>query len=53
MAIVGEIVDYKFVPFETPIPVGTRSRKIKKKRYKRLGNIAIFTKNSKIFWKNY
>nr|WP_307923872.1 hypothetical protein [Mycoplasmopsis bovis] len=22
--------DYKFVPFETPIPVGTRSKKIKK-----------------------
>nr|WP_307914106.1 hypothetical protein [Mycoplasmopsis bovis] len=31
LAIVGEIVDYKFVPFETPIPVGTRSKKIKKK----------------------
>nr|WP_307921599.1 hypothetical protein [Mycoplasmopsis bovis] len=46
MAIVGEIVDYKFVPFETPIPVGTRSKKIKKNWYKSYGNIAIFTKNS-------
>nr|WP_307922500.1 hypothetical protein [Mycoplasmopsis bovis] len=31
LAIVGEIVDYK-LSFETPIPVGTRSRKIKKKQ---------------------
>nr|WP_307927258.1 hypothetical protein [Mycoplasmopsis bovis] len=32
LAIVGEIVDYKFVPFETPIPVGYKIlRKIKKK----------------------
>nr|WP_307938234.1 hypothetical protein [Mycoplasmopsis bovis] len=37
MAIVGEIVDYKFVPFETPIPVGSRSNeKSRKNRYKRL-----------------
>nr|WP_307911219.1 hypothetical protein [Mycoplasmopsis bovis] len=47
MAIVGEIVDYKFVPFETPIPVGTRSKKNQEKTdIKDYGNIAIFTKNS-------
>ncbi|MBT1320014.1 transposase [Mycoplasmopsis bovis] len=47
LAIVGEIVDYKFVPFETPIPVGTRSKKNKEKTdIKDYGNIAIFTKNS-------
>ncbi|AXJ76788.1 hypothetical protein CH323_03300 [Mycoplasmopsis bovis] len=31
LAIVGEIVDYKFVPFETPVPVGTRSKKNQEK----------------------
>nr|WP_232955474.1 hypothetical protein [Mycoplasmopsis bovis] len=47
LAIVGEIVDYKFVPFETPIPVGTRSKKNQEKTdIKDYGNIAIFTKNS-------
>nr|WP_277735197.1 transposase [Mycoplasmopsis bovis] len=47
LAIVGEIVDYKFVPFETPVPVGTRSKKNQEKTdIKDYGNIAIFTKNS-------
>ncbi|WNV99831.1 hypothetical protein RSD73_02675 [Mycoplasmopsis bovis] len=32
LAIVGEIVDYKFVPFETPVPVGTRSKKKSRKK---------------------
>ncbi|WP_051067126.1 hypothetical protein [Mycoplasma yeatsii] len=29
LEIVGEIIDFKFVPFETPIPVGQRSKKKK------------------------
>nr|WP_307907613.1 hypothetical protein [Mycoplasmopsis bovis] len=49
-----QIVDYKFVPFETPIPVGTRSKKNQEKTdIKDYGNIAIFTKIAMIFWKNY
>nr|WP_307910656.1 hypothetical protein [Mycoplasmopsis bovis] len=37
LAIVGEIVDYKFVPFETPIPVGYKiQEKSRKNWYKRL-----------------
>nr|WP_307917268.1 hypothetical protein [Mycoplasmopsis bovis] len=43
-------IDYK-LPFETPIPVGTRSRKIKKNDIKDY-NIAIFTKKARIL-KNY
>nr|WP_307929110.1 hypothetical protein [Mycoplasmopsis bovis] len=45
-------IDYKFVPFETPIPVGTRSKKNQEKTdIKDYGNIAIFTKIAMIFWK--
>nr|WP_307927832.1 hypothetical protein [Mycoplasmopsis bovis] len=44
---------FKFVPFETPIPVGTRSKKSRKTDIKDYGNIAIFTKIAMIFWKNY
>lgn len=51
LEIVGEIIDFQFVPFETPIPVGQRSKKKKElietgTDVKEYGNVAIFTKNS-------
>nr|WP_307907242.1 hypothetical protein [Mycoplasmopsis bovis] len=57
LAIVGvNSYDYKFVPFETPVPVVYNDlRKIKKKSdIKDYGNICNFYKKlAMIFWKNY
>ena len=34
--IVGEIIDFKFVPYDLPIPVGTKKRMLKNKLMKML-----------------
>lgn len=49
--IVGEIIDFKFVPYDLPIPVGTRKKNVKKQAdenvdIKDYGNIALFTNDS-------
>lgn len=48
--IVGEIIDFKFVPYDVPIPVGTRKKSNKSDSsidVKDYGNVALFTQDSK------
>ena len=46
--IVGEIVDFEFIPYVEPIPVGTRTNKdtAKNSTIKEYGNVKLFTSNS-------
>ena len=48
--IVGEIIDFKFVPYDVPIRVGTRKKSNKSDSsvdVKYYGNVALFTQDSK------
>ncbi|PYF43057.1 hypothetical protein [Metamycoplasma alkalescens] len=47
LEIVGEIIDYKFVPYPEPIPVGTKTKETVISKIKDFGNIELITKYTK------